>query len=322
MIGVWHLFLNVLAIGILAVIIRNPNMVQELDNDSSEITNDQDAPALPTPLSKVEQSYPYRDHNLNYHNVDMGGLVCMCMIAITLMMIYGAVKGKPSHLLPFFCLQLFDFAITTLTAAGYLCYLRSFHRLVAESHRLPWREELLKLSPQTLSIFGLIAFVLIVLLKAYAIGIIWRCYKYLTMRQHNLRTMLPYIIPDVTHLRQERDYSSLLPDYDEAIAQSLKQPPPPSYQVAMSNSTPVPIFVNTIPLPPDETSPAHRSTNGEQITTTVEANTPPPPYTPEPSTSAIVVNNDNNNNENIQNNNNSGIHSLSNNNATTLTNAN
>lgn len=127
----------------------------------------------------------------------------MCMIAITLMMIYGAVKGKPSHLLPFFCLQLFDFAITTLTAAGYLCYLRSVHSLIADTRRLPWREELLKLSPQTLSIVVLLVFISVVLLKAYAIGIIWRCYKYLTMRQHNLRSMLPYIIPDVSqHLRQ------------------------------------------------------------------------------------------------------------------------
>lgn len=46
-------------------------------------------------------------------NVDMGGLACVCMIAITFLMIYGAVKGKPSHLLPYFWIQLFDFAITT-----------------------------------------------------------------------------------------------------------------------------------------------------------------------------------------------------------------
>lgn len=72
------------------------------------------------------------------------------------------------------------------------------HRVIDKSHRLPWREELLKLSPQTLSIIVLLAFVAVVLLKAYAIGIVWRCYKYLTIRQHNLRTMLPYIIPDVS----------------------------------------------------------------------------------------------------------------------------
>lgn len=236
MIGLWHLFLNILALSLLAVIIRNPGMMHELES-SYDDSVDHDAPALPTPLSKIDPPYAYRDHSLNYHNVDMGGLVCICMIAITLMMIYGAIKGKPSHLLPFFCLQLFDFAITTLTAAGYLCYLQSVHRLIAESHRLPWREKLLQLSPDALVMVVLIAFVSIVLLKAYAIGIVWRCYKYLTMRQHNLRSMLPYIIPYVPSAQhnQERDYSTLLPDYDEAIAQSMKQPPPPSYQAAMSN---------------------------------------------------------------------------------------
>lgn len=85
-----------------------------------------------------------------------------------------------------------------LTAAGYLCYLRSVHRLIHESHRLPWREELLKMSPQSLSIVVLLAFVCVVMFKAYIIGIVWRCYKYLAMRQHNLRSMLPYIIPDVS----------------------------------------------------------------------------------------------------------------------------
>lgn len=45
-------------------------------------------------------------------DVDMGALVTVCTLAITLMLIYGAARGKPAHLLPFFCLQIFDFAIT------------------------------------------------------------------------------------------------------------------------------------------------------------------------------------------------------------------
>lgn len=75
--------------------------------------------------------------------------------------------------------------------------------------------------------------------------------------------MLPYIIPDMTARQvcislffitvshdilivkliennifsfQERDYNTLLPDYEEAIAQSMKQPPPPTYQMAMAYS--------------------------------------------------------------------------------------
>lgn len=90
----------------------------------------------------------------------------------------------------------------SLTAAGYLCYLRSAHRIIEQSPRLPWREELLKLSPQTLSILFLLLFIMVVLLKAYSIGIVWRCYKYLTIRQHNIRSMLPYIIPEMPTTRQ------------------------------------------------------------------------------------------------------------------------
>ncbi|KNC21665.1 hypothetical protein FF38_09765 [Lucilia cuprina] len=244
MIGLWHLFLNILALSLLAVIMRNPHMIEELEN-SYDYNVDLNAPALPTPLSKVDPPYAYRDHSLSYRkqyqNYDMGGLVCTCMIAITMMMIYGAIKGKPSHLLPFFCLQLFDFAITTLTAAGYLCYLQAIHRLIDESHRLPWREKLLELSPEELVIVVLIVFVCIVFLKAYAIGIVWRCYKYLTLRQQSMRTLLPLGIPDLTATNlgsEERAYSTLLPNYDEAVNQYMKQAPPPSYQVAMSNYQP------------------------------------------------------------------------------------
>ncbi|KAH8277605.1 hypothetical protein KR018_001957 [Drosophila ironensis] len=246
MIGLWHLFLNILALSVLAVIWRNPEMMDELEGGTHDYTVDLNAPALPTPLSKVDPPYAYRDHSLNYRkryqNFDMGGLVCTCMIAITLMMIYGTIKGKPSHLLPFFCLQLFDFAITTLTAAGYLCYLQAIHRIIAESHRLPWREKLLELPPEELVVVVLVVFVCIVFLKAYCIGIVWRCYKYLTLRQQHVRTLFPFLEPPTgVHSvggafgGEERAYSTLLPNYDEAIAQYLKQAPPPSYQVAMSN---------------------------------------------------------------------------------------
>lgn len=58
-----------MALGILAVIIRNPEMVQELDNESTDPLPDMEAPALPTPLSKVDPPYAYRDHSLNYREL-------------------------------------------------------------------------------------------------------------------------------------------------------------------------------------------------------------------------------------------------------------
>lgn len=277
-IGVWHLILNVLALGILSIIIRTNNFHLLLDDFKSSEENDDEsfAPILPTPLSKVDPPYAYRDHfqqaGLHSNDVDMSGLVFLCMIAVTLMLIYGAVKGKPSHLLPFFCLQIFDFAIATLTAAGHLCYIRSMHLWITESqNRLPWREELVKLNPQTLSVLVLIGFILFIFIKAYAIGVVWRCYKFLTFRQHNLRSTLPYTIPvtvDATNVSQERDNNLLLPDYEEAIIQSLKQAPPPSYVVAMAMSNKV------------ESEPAEQIIAGtmDVIQEDTVSNSDPPPY--------------------------------------------
>lgn len=44
---------------------RNPQMMEELQNNY-DYNVDLNAPALPTPLSKVDPPYAYRDHSLNY----------------------------------------------------------------------------------------------------------------------------------------------------------------------------------------------------------------------------------------------------------------
>lgn len=208
----------------------------------------------------MEAPYHYRDHSLNYQDMDMGGLVCLCMIAIVLMLIYGTVKGRPSHLLPFFFLQLCDFAITTLTAAGYLCYLRTIHHLIEQSNRLPWKEDLIRMDSRTLGVVVLFAFIFMVMLKAYCIGIVWRCYKYLTIRQN--ASLLTYIIPEGGN--QERSFNSLLPDYEEAL--SMKVTPPPSYQVAMQHQQQLTVALS----PPTDSPPSPVVTS--------ESETEPPSY--------------------------------------------
>lgn len=52
-------------LGMLAVIMRHPEMMHNLEN-GYDVSLDPDAPALPTPLSKIEPPYPYQDHSLNY----------------------------------------------------------------------------------------------------------------------------------------------------------------------------------------------------------------------------------------------------------------
>ncbi|PZC81427.1 lysosomal-associated transmembrane protein 4A isoform X1 [Helicoverpa armigera] len=245
LLGTWHLMLHLIALGFLAAIVRDPRLLDELERDSAPMADWGNVArvneAIPTPLSNVEappSSIPQhigqpRDHSLIYHDVDVGALVTVCTLAITFMLIYGAALGKPAHLLPFFCLQIFDFAITVLTATGYLCYLRSIHRLVAETRRVPWQAQLLQLPAPALALVVLSAFLVAVLLKGYCISVVWRCYKYLTMRAHALQT--PFVISSedvpgapLPYAAPAPDYSSLLPDYEEAV----KQTPPPSYRAA------------------------------------------------------------------------------------------
>ncbi|XP_061716195.1 lysosomal-associated transmembrane protein 4A isoform X3 [Cydia pomonella] len=249
LLGTWHLMLHLVALGFLAAVVRDPRLLDELESDSNP---------MPTPLSNVDNRpgtyMQSRDHNhsIIYHDLDVGALVTVCTLAITLMLIYGASRGKPAHLLPFFCLQIFDFAITVLTATGYLYYLRSIHRLVAETKRVPWREQLLALPAPALALVVLSVFLLAVLLKGYCISMVWRCYKYLTMRAHALHSLTPFVIsgetlaaPPYTAPPPQPDYSSLLPDYEEAV----KQTPPPSYRAAtlMAHADPA---VTTPPPPP------------------------------------------------------------------------
>ena len=41
---------------------------------------------------------------------------------VTAMMVQGAWQGRSSYILPFFCLQIFDFVISCLTVAGFFSY--------------------------------------------------------------------------------------------------------------------------------------------------------------------------------------------------------
>lgn len=280
LLGTWHLMLHLIALGFLAAIVRDPRLLDELERDSAPVPNWSDVPrgneAIPTPLSNVEpppSSFPQhvgppgrdRDHSLIYHDVDVGALVTVCTLAITFMLIYGAALGKPAHLLPFFCLQIFDFAITVLTATGYLCYLRSIHRLVAETRRVPWRAQLLQLPAPALALVVLSAFLVAVLLKGYCISVVWRCYKYLTMRAHALQS--PFVISsdDVVTSGQlapyaaapAPDYSSLLPDYEEAV----KQTPPPSYRAATLMAAADPSLTTVERAQKEQAAPQPQATN-------------------------------------------------------------
>lgn len=93
-----------------------------------------------------------------------------------------------------------------------MCYLRTIHKIIEESQRLPWKDYLIQIDSRKLSVIVLIVFLCMVILKGYCIQIIWRCYKYLNLRQNAM----------IIQEQLANNEISLLPDYDEAVNVIIK----------------------------------------------------------------------------------------------------
>ncbi|XP_034256888.1 lysosomal-associated transmembrane protein 4A isoform X1 [Thrips palmi] len=269
--GVWHLMLHVVALSAVTIILRSNDLYTEWDEQISvlptplsetdtgrwirldglssdaDFRHSQEPVALPSSPFKDSvfdssdgTQYLIRHRTYNYRKAlkDMNVIVVMmfCSFSITLLMVYGAVKGKPSYLMPFFCLQMFDFCLTSLTAVGYLCYLPNMHRYLAENPTVPFREQLLRLDPQVLSLLVLGAFTVVMLIKSYFIGIVWSYYKYLTLRMVANRRTIHYIESEIATMSLSESLLGTmpttvdLPDYETAVKKF--SPPPPSYACA------------------------------------------------------------------------------------------
>jgi len=84
------------------------------------------------------------------------------------------------------------------------------------------------LDPQLLSLLTLMIIVGMISMKAYVIGVIWNCYKYLMLRNTIIRGVISYRHDDPTNiLGLQQNLLPDLPDYDTAIndPRYAKKPP-------------------------------------------------------------------------------------------------
>jgi len=185
----------------------------------------------------------------------VGVAVAASSLAITIMLIYGTARGRPGYIMPFFCLQAFDFCLSCLTVVGYLSYMPDIKKWIQSQPDLPYKDDLLALSPQTLDLLAISFFFAIVLVKAYFLGVVWATYRYLVNRmapQMAVRESLsslyfPMLSPvaDRRHDFSDADADSedqaenpgaplLPPKYEDAIKAPKEEsmssiPPPPPY---------------------------------------------------------------------------------------------
>uniref|UniRef100_A0A1W7RAB5 Lysosomal-associated transmembrane protein 4A n=1 Tax=Hadrurus spadix TaxID=141984 RepID=A0A1W7RAB5_9SCOR len=244
--GIWHLILHLLALGLLfgvlfhseAISNRLPSWAHSDETVDTPIygqavngvfTPDIYSPQLPDLSAGPAANYAFGRENWQLEDVHVGIVITLCTGALTVLLLYGAIKGNPSYLMPFFCLQIVDFIISTLTAVGYFSYMPDVRRMIEDTTDLPFHKLLLCMDPQWLLAFLMIVVILCMMLKAYFMGVVWSCYKYLKMIQMSASLDSFLSTPDVEAL--------LPPDYSTAT----KMPPhipvyvPPPYTPSPGN---------------------------------------------------------------------------------------
>ncbi|CAH1252986.1 LAPTM4A [Branchiostoma lanceolatum] len=196
MVGLLHLVCHLLGMLILAYLITHPDAMPKGDT--------------------------WYSLNYNGNDTTRGSDNCVALaitfftFTMTLLMLYGAIKHRAGYLLPFFCIQVFDFTVGCLTAIGFVSYMPNIRTFMEQNPNLPYREDLMKLDPQYLLLICMALFFIVMIIKAYFIGVVWGCYKYITSR--NLMEVI--YCPDTEAL--------LPPSYDTVT----KMPPPPPYTPA------------------------------------------------------------------------------------------
>ncbi|XP_065343590.1 lysosomal-associated transmembrane protein 4A isoform X2 [Cloeon dipterum] len=254
-IGIWQLMLQILSLATVAVMVSHPELAE---NHGRPITSappedESTGSPLPTPLSRTP-SYS-RDPNMNTQ-------INLIAIASTIALIYGAAKGRPFYLLPYFCLKVFDFCLAVVIAISYLCALPSLTALAKQAEEQGnemVKKQLHNMNPSALGFVTILALVAALYIKLYLLSVIWRCYRYLTLRRMSGRATVSVL--------GAAGLAELGPDYDihpaaaAAVVASGSAAGGPAANAALLNP---PEYSKIVKEPPPMITP--------------RPETPPPPY--------------------------------------------
>lgn len=160
-------------------------------------------------------------------------LLTVASMIIALCLIYGTIRGIAKYITPFFCVQMFDLCLSGLTMLSYFSDLPAVRRWIAAQSNLPFKDELLAMDNDHLTLLTLIIFVGTLSVKAYFIGVVWACYKYLrTYEALTLAQSVRLRVYDTEENHNPEDTEMLLPPkYEDVIAMPAptSNPPPPPY---------------------------------------------------------------------------------------------
>uniref|UniRef100_A0A674HWV8 Lysosomal protein transmembrane 4 beta n=1 Tax=Terrapene triunguis TaxID=2587831 RepID=A0A674HWV8_9SAUR len=167
--GVWYLIINSVVLLILLSALTDPDQYH-------------------LPSAELGGEFEFMDDA----NMCIATAISLLMILICAMATYGAYKQHAAWLIPFFCYQIFDFALNTLVAISVLVYpntiqdylrqlFRDFHKTVVKKIYISY---FLYVITSTFSLQG------------YLISCVWNCYRYINGRNNS--DVLVYIATNDT----------------------------------------------------------------------------------------------------------------------------
>ncbi|TKC45507.1 hypothetical protein EI555_012192, partial [Monodon monoceros] len=146
--------------------------------------------------------------------------ISLLMILICAMATYGAYKQHAAWIIPFFCYQIFDFALNTLVAVTVLVYPNSIQEYIRQlPPDFPYKDDIMSVNPTCLVHIILLFISIILTFKGYLISCVWNCYQYINGR--NSSAVLVYVTSNDTMV--------LLPPYNDATVNGAAKEPPPPY---------------------------------------------------------------------------------------------
>ncbi|KAJ1193236.1 hypothetical protein NDU88_002540 [Pleurodeles waltl] len=96
------------------------------------------------PTTELSNDFDFMDDA----NVCIATAISLLMILICAMATYGAYKQHAAWIIPFFCYQIFDFALNTLVAVSVLVYPNTVQDYLRQlPDNFPYKEEILSVNP-------------------------------------------------------------------------------------------------------------------------------------------------------------------------------
>ncbi|CAF3225421.1 unnamed protein product [Rotaria sp. Silwood2] len=94
--------------------------------------------------------------------------------------ICGVITNKPSYIVPYFLIKVFNVIIAILSMLGFYAYLPDVRVWLQVQPNFPYKNYLLEFDAQTLQLLVFTFLLFLILAKLYIVAIIWYCYGYVT----------------------------------------------------------------------------------------------------------------------------------------------